>query len=249
MTHLARCLSKICLSVALAGSFTFFAEEASAQPALFYDWAQDLVDNVGPSNNDYGTSPFFIKWAGIGGSMQYENRTLCSNFLTALLQHAYHLSPEDIRVWTGSTSPNALKYYQTIVAQRGFTRIQQLAELEPGDIIAIRYTTGTSASGHLSIVEDYPSWRASTSPMVSGTVQYEVAIMDSTERGHGEGDSRLQADGVTWNKGAGRGTMRFYADANSGVIVGHTWSLSPYSVFYNMSERTVAVGRLDENQM
>lgn len=243
MTLDSRFFAKASLMVTLLCSLALSSARAAAQPA-FLGWAEDLVDHVAPANNSYSTGPFYVTWAGANGATQYENRTLCSNFLTALLMHAYGLTSTDIRDWTGSTSPNATLWHDTIVAEDGFTRIDAVTDIEPGDVIAIRYESGNSASGHLSIVEAAPVLRAATAPLVSGTQQYEIHIIDSTRKGHGAGDSRLKADG-TWVEGAGRGIIRLYADA-SGAITGHTWSLSPYSTHYAVSFRSVTVGRYNE---
>lgn len=243
MTLDSRSLAKVSLMATLLCSLALSPARAEAQP-VFLGWAEELVDHVVPANNVYDTGPFYVTWAGVNGATQYENRTLCSNFLTALLMHAYGLTSTDIRYWTGSTSPNAALYHDTIVAENGFTRIGAMTDIEPGDVIAIRYEPGNASSGHLSIVEVAPALRAATAPLVSGTSQYAVSIIDSTRQGHNVGDSRLQPDG-TWDEGAGRGVMRFYADA-SGAIVGHTWSLSPYSTYHAVSFRTVAVGRFNE---
>ncbi|AKT38499.1 hypothetical protein [Chondromyces crocatus] len=242
MTNHARCFAKVCFSLALVCALSLSTTRASAQP-VFMDWALELVDNVAPPNNAYGSAPFFIKWPGINGSAQYENRTLCSNFLTALLQQAYGISAAQIWYWTGSTSPNALKYHDTIVDENGFNRIQYLDELEQGDIIAIYYPGVGGVSGHVSIVEHEPiELTTPIAPIIPGTRQFAVGIIDSTEKGHGDGDSRLKSNG-SWVPGAGRGVMRFYAD-DSGEFAGHTWSLSPHSVYYDMSARPIAVGRL-----
>lgn len=243
MTHDSRFFAKVSMMATLLCSLALSPARAEAQPA-FLGWAEELVDHVAPANNLYDTGPFYVSWAGVNGAIQYENRTLCSNFLTALLMHAYGLTSTDIRDWTGSTSPNAALYHDLILAEDGFTRIDALADIEPGDVIAIRYESGTTTSGHISMAEAAPVLRAATKPLVAGTQQYEVHIIDSTRKGHGAGDSRLQADG-TWDEGAGRGVMRFYADA-SGAIVGHTWSLSPHSTYHDVSFRSVAVGRFIE---
>ncbi|HSO00496.1 MAG TPA: hypothetical protein VLS89_19525 [Candidatus Nanopelagicales bacterium] len=242
MTRNARFYAKVSLFTVLC-SLTLIPARAAAQTEHM-DWAQELVDHLSPTHNFYGSSPFYIKWAGVNGANQYENRTLCANFLTALIQQAYSLTSTDIRNWTGSTSPTANLYYSTIVNQNGFTRIHNMQDIVPGDVIAIRYDDMLNPTGHVSVVEELPVQRVATAPIVPGTQQYEVWILDSTQRGHGALDSRLKADG-TWVSGAGRGIMRFYADSSTGAVVGYTWSLSHHSVYYDSSVRSVAVGRLN----
>jgi hypothetical protein len=55
-------------------------------------------------------------------------------------------------------------------------------------------------------------------PIVEGTRQFEISIIDSSDEHVGEDDSRL-ADPSNKIKGLGKGTLRLYADA-SGELVG-----------------------------
>jgi hypothetical protein len=232
------------LSLALSSAaLALPARPAAAQslepPHLF--WGVLLVDNVLPEHNTYGTSPNYVFWAGVNGA-RYENRTQCNSLLTHLLRQGYGWTSSDILSWMGSTSPSAAMWHDAIEAEDGWTVVATIDEVLPGDVLAIRYPAGSSVSGHVATVVDPPQPRVASSPLVSGTFQFDVTILDSTTGGHGPTDTRLQPDG-SWDNGAGIGVMRLYTDAE-GSLVGHTWSTSSGSVFYTQSTRHTLIGRL-----
>jgi hypothetical protein len=219
------------------------AGEAAAQevpPHLF--WAEEIVYNVLPENNVYGTSPHYIFWAGEGGATEYANRTQCNSFLTHLLEQGYGWTDTDIRLWMGSTSPSAAMYHDAIAAGNGFMTVATTAAVLPGDVIAIRYPAGSAVSGHVATVVSPPVYLAPVAPLVAGTDQYAVTVVDSSSSGHGPTDTRLEPGG-SWHPGAGVGVMRLYADAQ-GAVVGHTWSTSTGSTFYGQATRHVVIGRI-----
>lgn len=206
-------------------------------------WAEDLVAHVDPVLNTYGTSTSYSRWAGFDGATQYENRNVCSTFLTHALTRAYGWTNSDFKYWTGSNSPSASLYHDLIQAENGFIRLTMIDDIEAGDVLAIRYPAGSVSSGHVATARGPAVVRTATAPIVAGTTQYEVPIVDSSSSGHGPTDTRLMADG-TWHTGAGFGIMRLYTDA-AGVIVGHTWSTYSGSIFYDLSGRHIVVGRLE----
>ena len=248
--HARRSLS-VLLALSSIPSFAAFLlspGEAAAQaaPPAHLLWAEELVDNVLPENNTYGTYPHYIHWEGEHGATEYKNRTQCNSFLTRLLQQAHDWTDTDIRQWMGSASPNAAMYHAVIVTEERFEEIAAITDLLPGDVIAIKYPAGSTVSGHIAIVRDAPVLRAATAPLVSLTVQYEVTVVDSSSTGHGPTDTRLNGDG-TWHPGAGIGVMRLYANAD-GSVAGHTWSTSTRSAFYGQATRNVVLGRFQSPQ-
>ncbi|EYF05321.1 hypothetical protein [Chondromyces apiculatus] len=205
-------------------------------------WAQLLIDNVLPAYNAYGTQPSYVRWVGEGGATRFENRTECSNLLTHLFRQAYGMTSGDIAQWLGSGSPRAVTYHDAIEAQDGWFVIPKVHQIQPGDVLAIAYPEGLSASGHIAIARLAPVPRVATAPLVAGTSQYEIAIIDSTQNGHGQTDSRGFKE--SYHAGVGAGSMRLYTDAH-GRIVGHTWSSENASKFYAQEERHAVVGRLN----
>ncbi|WP_437673401.1 hypothetical protein [Sorangium sp. So ce131] len=232
-------------AVILAGLCALAPRAAQAQtaaaPNLTY-WANTLADHVAPENNEYGSSPSYVFWAGVAGSSEYKSRTFCSTFVTNVLKQTYGLTSYNISAWFGSTSPNAIQYHDRIVEQFGFVQVSYIDEIEAGDVIAIKYPAGSAASGHVAIAMGPARSRVASYPYVSGTTQYEIAIVDSSNTGHGMTDSRRNPDG-TWHPGVGKGLMRFYTNS-SGEIVGHTWSPQASATYYPSYVRPIAIGRV-----
>ena len=214
---------------------------AAAQQDHRY-WAQLVVDQVRDDRNDYA-SPSQVTWRGVNGAKYYSTLANCSGFLTRVLQQAYGWTDTDMSLWMGRTAPLAEDYHDTIVAGDGFTRVLAVDQIAASDIIAIRYPEGSAVSGHVAIALSAATLRATaTAPLVSGTSQYEITVLDSSTSGHGPTDTRLASDG-TWNQGAGVGVMRLYADASLN-IVGYTWSTYTASVYRDSSTHSLVIGRL-----
>jgi hypothetical protein len=216
---------------------------AYAAPTTHVSWAEILVANLSPDKNLYASNPTYIYWAGINGATSYENRTQCSSFVTRVLKQAYQWNDADFRTWFGSNSPSAANYHDAIVAQNGFSVIQKIGGIKAGDIIAVKYQSDPTSTGHAMIAKTTATKRAPTSPLIKGTFQYEIEVIDSSKSGHGTSDTRLMAD-KTWDTGAGTGTLRLYAD-NTGTITGYTWSTAKNSTYYGLkSNHHLAIGRL-----
>jgi len=224
------------------------AGESAAQgiAKTHLDWAEEVALNVTPELNVYSFSPVYVYWAGVNGATEYENSSVCNNFLTKVLQQAYGWDDAYYRRWMGASSPLAATYHDNIVRENGFKNITRVGEIDLGDILAAKYLDGSSVSGHVMLVDSVPTPRTASKPLVSGTVQYEVDIIDSTSSPHGPYDTRRLADGTN-DTGAGRGTIRLYAK-NNGTIAGWTWSTSSGSTFYSPTARPIVAGRLAPSQ-
>jgi hypothetical protein len=231
-------------TLALVGAslwMTLSAAPALANPAHVL-WAEAIALNVTPASNDYGSNPTYLTWPGVQGATTYANRTECSPFVTRVLKQAYGWSDTDFLTWFGYKSPYAATYHDAIQAGNRFLEIQHIKDIQIGDIIAIKYPAGSASTGHVMIAYNTPAQRMTTAPVVVGTTQYEIEVIDSAQSGHGPTDTRLMEDG-TWDAGAGIGVLRLYAD-NTGTIVGYTWSTYNNSVYYDQTTRHLTVGRL-----
>jgi hypothetical protein len=206
-------------------------------------WAQKLVAEVAPANNFYGSHPTFVDWANSATGGVARNRSVCSSFASHLLEQTFGYTASDIDAWFGKTVPQAVDYHATIAAGNGFLRIVHITKILPGDIIAIAYPAGSKPTGHVVIAASQAVGRTATVPIEPGTAQYDLEVIDSAQSGHGPTDTRNRADG-TWTTGVGHGVMRLYARADD-TLAGHAWSDTAHSVFRPVSERTVAIGRLD----
>ena len=207
--------------------------------------AQQLVVNLrGAEENVYGGGKRHINWEPGHGAA----RTVCSSFITLLLQHTYGWRNEDFKTWMASTNPEADAYHDAIVDRRGFKRILHATALHPGDILAVKYTdhhvssNGVEDTGHVMLVCEEPFLINSEKPLIAGTRQYTVTVVDSSASGHGPHDTRYQP-GRGLTGGIGQGTLRLYAD-DQDKIVGYTWSDTPKSAYFTGPSRDIVAGRL-----
>jgi hypothetical protein len=195
------------------------ALQAQTPPHLLN--AEALVVDLGESAltaphwpNVYGL-PASITWNGPLSTA----RTECSSFATLLLEHTYGWTPQHFQAWMGSISPDAARYHDAIAAQHGFQLISNIADVLPGDFIAIvYYPEYQSPSGHVMLVQGPPQSHSSK-PYIAGTQQWIVPVIDSTSTCHGATDTRYTHPG-----GIGEGIFRIYTDAND-EVTGCTWSL------------------------
>lgn len=225
----------------LSGLSWLAPRPAAAHDADHLRWAESLVDNLDPENNEYSTSSF-MSWAGVAGARRYANRTQCATFLTELLKRSYGWTETSFNDWLGSRSPTAATYYDAIVEENGFERIHDPQDARAGDVIVLRYPAGESSTGHVAILRRAPRVRLPLNPFVVGTFQYEVSVVDSTSTHHGPSDSRMSSGG-RGDTGAGYGVMRVYTNL-WGSIVGHTWSTATTTTYYPTTQRQVVIGRL-----
>lgn len=232
-----------------------FAGRASAAPPKHIVWAERLVDTVTPAANEYG-EPALITWKPENGLDHSTNRSKCASLVTRLLAKAYG---KDLVAWFGCASPNAATYHDTIEVEDGFMLVETVHQIAVGDVVAIRYLDagctdvecgsfkGCKTSGHVALVAARPRARAATSPIVPGTHQYELDVIDSTSDVHGATDTRYHSDALELDdEGVGRGTMRLYVDSVDPAhpIVGYTWSTWSGSTFYASTERDLVIGRI-----
>jgi hypothetical protein len=207
-----------------------------------YSWAKLMIDSVTPANNIYVNNRDSITWAGWGGFSTYRCETDCSGLLTGLLKQSYGYTSSYFKTWTGLFNPYAVTYYNEIKAKDHFSIITPVTNIVRGDIIAVKYPVSADNTGHIMVVADPPILRTSTNPLITGTRQYEIPVMDCSSSGHGSTDTRYISSGV-WNDGIGKGIFRVYVNSK-GAIVGYTWSTYSTSVYYSQSERQLIVGRL-----
>lgn len=217
-------------------------------------WAELLVETTPAAHNDYG-EPSTVRWKGDNGKKTSSNNTKCGSLVSQLLQRAYE---PDLQSWFGCNSPNAKTYHDRIADEDGFDLIGSIADVQPGDVVAIEYldmgcknhTCGTVegcvSSGHTAIVAARPILRTATAPLVADTLQYSLEIIDSSSSFHGTDDTRYQSEADHSNdRGVGRGTMRLYVDAKEPgrPVIGYSWSLDADSAFKTADTRHLVIGR------
>ena len=209
------------------------------------EWATVLVRELRPEDTSYQHKNDYVKWKDEAGSRKYESHTDCSGFLTALLERSYGFTQSDLERWLGKRRPLAIDYHDAILNQRGFKHIQRVSDVEPGDVLAIKYPPDADNSGHIMLVAEPPRRAKSTKPEIQGTEQWEVAVIDSSKSGHGKTDTRRRDDG-TFGSGVGEGVFRIYANRD-GRIAGYAWSTFANSEYYDERQRHLVVGRMDSH--
>ncbi|MFZ9660507.1 MAG: hypothetical protein ACO29O_01405 [Chitinophagaceae bacterium] len=222
-------------------SVTLTAITANNTP---YYWATAMIENVTVDNNIYSTvnADDVVTWSGVNGATQYYCKTDCSGLVTKLLKQTYGYTNTYFQNWTGTSNPYAVTYYNEIKAKDHFSQIGSVTNIMQGDIIAIKYPISNSNTGHIMIVSKAPVTRTASSPLVTGTKQYEIEVVDQSSSGHGSLDTRFISSG-NFNDGIGRGIFRVYVNSKNS-IVGYTWSTYSTSVYYSQTDRPLIVGRL-----
>ncbi|MCB9680661.1 MAG: hypothetical protein H6733_04245 [Alphaproteobacteria bacterium] len=238
-------------SIFLSATFLAVLPVTALAAAPFGDhlgWAIELADNVLPNDNVYGPDPE-VAYAGIDGTT-YTARTQCASFLTKMMERAYDL---DYHAWMKCDSPNARTYYEHIEAEDRFDILDNVHDLQAGDIFATMRLNCSNVScgvveascpvsGHMAVLTGAPvKMRVPKAPYQTGLDQYELYVVDSTSDVHGTSDSRHPNNGGNGH-GVGYGTMRVYA-MSDGTIVGYTWSTLTGSTYYDASTRPVLFAR------
>jgi hypothetical protein len=149
-----------------------------------------------------------------------------------------------LKAWLGKSRPTANLYHDAIEAKKGFTRVEKVSAIQPGDFLAVKYITRKGNTGHIMLVAGKPKRMDAKKPIEADTDQWEIRIIDSSESGHGTTDTRHKkgADGKD-HKGLGEGVLRLYANAD-GTVAGWTWSTLTISPFLKPADEHLVVGRL-----
>jgi cell wall-associated NlpC family hydrolase len=183
-----------------------------------------------------------------GGKVSFagtvQSHTDCSGFIDALLQHSYGYDEAQFKAWFGSKRPTAARYHDQILRQNGFNFIPSIPDTRPGDLLAVKYFNRKDNTGHVMLVSGQPKKMEARKPLIDGTEQWEVKVIDSSMSGHGTTDTRHAKgkDGKD-HEGLGEGVLRIYTD-KQGKIAGFSWSTLTASKFLEPKEEELVVGRL-----
>jgi lysophospholipase L1-like esterase len=206
--------------------------------------AQELVDNVKLDDTSYRHGEPSVLWKGSGSATLYESHTDCSGFIDALLSHSYNYDKAALKKWLGKSRPTADCYHDRIAGETGFTLIAKLQDVRPGDILAVKYLTRKGDTGHVMLVAGPPRKMESKKPLIDGTDQWVISIIDSSESGHGLTDTRhgKGKDGKD-HAGLGQGVLRIYTRPD-GTLAGFSWSTLSVSKFLDPADEHLVIGRL-----
>jgi len=241
-------LSRKTLSVLIAllglGAPVGNAQTDSAGLPKYLALARELVENTKPEDNRYSLGSQFISFPGDLFSSKYSVRADCSGFLLAIFARAKYPTEYRMEYLPGSarkrTRPAAEDFVYSIEMEKGFKRIRDARNIRPGDLLAhamlnIADQERTGTTGHVFLIDSYPRAIEPRNPVIAGTEQFEVTIIDSNEEYVGADDTRL-ADPSNKIKGLGRGTIRIYADAN-GELVGWARTFKNVKRFFSYDPR------------
>ena len=205
--------------------------------------ARELVRNIAPENNRYVLGGGFISFPGDASSTGYAMRADCSGFLLAIFDRAGYSTQSRMTFARPSAKrkrPAAEDFVVSFETENGFKRIRTIEDIRPGDLLAHamlnaedRKQTGTT--GHVFLFNSRPQQIAAREPVVVGTRQFEVSVIDSNEEHVGDDDSRL-IDPSNRIAGLGTGTIRIYADTN-GELVGWARTFARSTRFFSYSPR------------
>lgn len=179
----------------------------------------------------------------MNGATETRNRSVCSALVAHLFMQAYGYRAADFASWLDGRFPRAAGFHDAIAAGRGFDRVTRIADIRPGDVLAIKYPAGSKPTGHVLVAASRPVARRATEPVVAGTEQYEIEVIDSSHTGHGPTDTRHYAKGK-FHSGVGEGLFRLYARPD-GTLAGYSWSVTKASEVFRPDERNLVIGRLN----
>ena len=208
--------------------------------------ANQLVTAFSSPNNTYYNTYSYnaptVTWSGLNGATTYYNSSDCSSFQEELMMQAYGFSLTQLETWTkvstnGITYPQASDLYTAALDHDGFTGFLQIADLQIGDDMFMKYIEGDGSgdTGHCVMVDALPTPDAAYS--TSTYKAYDLTVVDCTVDPHSN-DTRTGTE-----SGVGRGTMRIYTTL-SGNLFEYSWGLSSSSVVYNFSERPAIFSKM-----
>jgi hypothetical protein len=226
----------ICLLIFAASAAFARADEPVHRLEVARQLVSDLQHHA--EINVYAVHPTFVHW----GHPTRKARTVCGSLVALLLEHIYHWNAETIETWLGAGGEDASTWYKAIIHANGFKQYRNVAQIRPGDYLAIKYNDGSKDTGHIMLVDKEPEHIVATAPLKPGTEQYRVEVIDSSRSGHGPTDTRHKPGGG-FTGDIGKGIFRLYVHGD-GSIAGYTWSEEALSKFYKKPERTLVIGRL-----
>lgn len=214
--------------------------------------AQGFEDRVLPATNLYGSPSTVTENEGV-----LYATTKCGGYVAIVLQHAYGTVTRPVlRGLTGSTSPSSKQWsvaiengatYSDSAGTFGLGKRSTIDEVASGDVFASVYEL-PDATGHTMIID---SKRLDATdvimriPGVPTADRWLVRVHDSTSDPHGATDSRAS----TGDDGIGNGWIYVFADPDTGVIIGWTWSTTSTVTFQTTDPmaahyRPVSIGYL-----
>ena len=216
----------LCLPIATATATATATAAAAADTPPHLAIARELVDHVQPEDNEYKLGSQRITLPGDAPGSRHAVRADCSGFLLALFQRAGYSTRGRMVFLDASPQrkrPRAEDFVASIEQQKGFVRIARIDQLRPGDLLAHAMLdaadkTEVGTTGHVFLVDSVATPITPRRPLVAGTRQFELRVIDSNNEFLGDDDTRMARPSHP-HPGLGRGTIRLYAD-EQGQLVG-----------------------------
>ena len=228
--------------------FLLFCREAPAQAysveiPRHLAIARELVERIKPEDNRYALGKEFISVPGDGPDAKYAMTADCSGFLLAIFERAGYRTRQEMAFLKTSPKrkrPAAEDFVFSIEQEKGFRHIRKVGDMKPGDLLAhamlnIQDQKRTGTTGHVFLVNSEPRPVSGRMPLVSGTQQFEISVIDANEEHVGTDDTRLANP---WKRvtGLGKGTIRIYVDDN-GEVIGWARTFGNTDRFFSYSSR------------
>ena len=223
------------------------AQDATPVPKHL-ELARELLATVKPENNKYRfIGPEGVRWKGDLFTSENSANTMCTGFVGAVLERAKNPTIKEIEsktYWKKYVRMDS--YYEAVQKGYGLQKIENLDAVKPGDLYMFmcKINCNTSegpALGHVTIVDVKPTQKNPTPPLIYGTLQWLVTVIDSADGPHGKDDTRWRPQGEPKASGVGRGVFRVYTDLN-GVPVGYTNGPNGPK-YHETKDRPIAFGR------
>ncbi len=229
------------------------AQAASSIPKHL-ELARELVATVKPENNKYVIFHHAgVRWKGDLFTSENSVNTMCVGFVTDVLERAKSPSVAKVKAttqWKRELRVN--NYFEAISKETGFSRISKLSDLQSGDVFVMSCNDACSVKevdseitneiqGHITFVDSKPTLKKPTPPLIDGTLQWLMPVIDSAPWPHGNEDTRWRPQGEQRVSGVGRGTFRIYTDMD-GVPVGYTKGPNAAKL-YTVQDRPLVFGR------
>lgn len=211
--------------------------------------ARELLATVKPENNRYVAinSTSGVRWKGDFLTSENVVYTACGGFVGAVLERAKVKSYDEIRSRATRGEVRVASFIDGVHRGYGPKKVASLFDAEPGDIFLFEClkndckAQGYLAAGHVALIDAKPWQRRDkySEPLIEGTLQWVVVVIDSDEHPHDITDTRYSPDGKH-QTGVGRGKYRVYTDMN-GVPVGYTNGFS--KKYFSKEDRFITISR------
>ncbi|MFD5634859.1 LamG domain-containing protein [Streptomyces sp. NPDC127077] len=209
--------------------------------ALSADEVSLISGRTARLNNVYLVgSPSAVTWGTPDELPTWIARARCSSFLTWVLKHTYSWATDDyFSQYFHDRIPEAADYRNAFTdgtAGPRFQRIRKVADLQPGDLIAVDYQSQVDGStGHIVMVRAVKGVFTGVADF-AGETQYAVEVVDCTAEPHGVyaltnypkyPDTRMvSTEKADQLEGVGIGHMMFYASNTTGEFSRYRWSVN-----------------------